>query len=206
MKKLVFILIPAVLIIWIGHSLSDSTDSNYRQQVADIRAERIRFLKNSKESPFQQFNIKYQPPAFFPVDATYKVRADLERIQNPGRTIIQNSDGSSAPYLKFAYATFQLKGQSLKLLILKPAGFGALPGTYLTAFSDATSGSTTYGGGRYLDLEIGKSSNIDIDFNLAYNPYCAYTKEYSCPLPPPENVLPLSIEAGEKAYPEHSAN
>lgn len=199
MKKLLYFLFPIVIIL-IVFSLTNQSDSGYQEQVADVRAERIRFLKNSKDSPFHQFDIKYKPLEFFDIDQKYKVRANLERIQNPSRITVQNSDGSSSPYVKFAYASFKLEGQSLKLLILKPAGFGALPNTYLTAFSDDTSGNTSYGGGRYLDLDISKSDNIQIDFNLAYNPYCAYIKEYSCPLPPAENVLPIAIEAGEKVY------
>lgn len=199
MKKLAYFLFPIIVII-LAYSLSTESDSGYTQQIADVRAERIRFLKNSKESPFHEFDITYGPLEFFSIDPKYKVRANLERIQSPSRISTQNSDGTSSLYVKFAYASFKLDGQPFKLLILKPAGFGALPNTYLTAFADETSGHTSYGGGRYLDLEIGKSDNIEMDFNLAYNPYCAYVKEYSCPLPPAENVLPIAINAGEKEY------
>jgi len=200
MKKLLFILIPVAAVAIIFYSLSGNSDEAYITKVADTRAERVRFLKTSEQSPFTQFDLKYEPLSFFTIDPSYKVRANLERIQSPTRVMIQSSDGTSAPYSKFAYASFKLQGQSFKLLILKPAGFGALPNTYFTAFADDTSGESTYGGGRYLDLQIGKSDNIEIDFNLAYNPYCAYVSEYSCPLPPAENVLPLRIEAGEKDY------
>lgn len=200
MKKLTYLLVPIVLILIAYSFLGGNNDQVYRQQVADTRAERIKFLKNSDASPFLQFDEKFRPLKFFPIDSEYKVRANLERNTQPTRTMIQNSDGSSSPYVRFAYAKFKLKGQELKLLVLKPAGFGAMPNTYLTAFSDQTSGVTTYGGGRYLDLEIGKSDNIQIDFNLAYNPYCAYVKDYSCPLPPAENMLPIAIEAGEQDY------
>ncbi|MEM7297260.1 MAG: DUF1684 domain-containing protein, partial [Bacteroidota bacterium] len=67
-------------------------------------------------------------------------------------------------------------------------------------FGDETSGETTYGAGRYLDLEIGKSDQVVIDFNKAYNPYCAYFPDFTCPLPPRENLLTVVIEAGEKDY------
>ena len=202
MKKIAYFAGIIVLLVIIYTSLSGgNNDQSYRESVADVRAERVRFLKSSEQSPFQQFDKKYQPVAYFPIDAEYKVRANLERIQSPTRIAVQNSDGSSTTYSRFAYAKFKLAGQELRLLILKPAGFGALPNTYFTAFADNTSGDTSYGGGRYLDLDIGKSDNIEIDFNLAYNPYCAYVEEYSCPFPPPENVLPLKIEAGEMAYP-----
>ncbi|WP_421872552.1 DUF1684 domain-containing protein [Marinoscillum sp.] len=202
MKKLIYLIAIAGLLAIIYYSLnSESGNAAYTQKVADVRAERVRYLKNSEQSPFQQSAEKYQPLAYFPIDTKYKVRANLERIQSPTRMAIQNSDGTTTTYSKFAYAVFQIDGQQMRLLILKPSGFGALPNTYFTAFADDTSGSSSYGGGRYLDLDIGKSDNIEIDFNLAYNPYCAYVKDYTCPLPPSENILPVKIEAGEKDYP-----
>lgn len=67
-------------------------------------------------------------------------------------------------------------------------------------FSDQTSGSETYGSGRYLDIEEQGGDSYELDFNLAYNPYCAYNEEYTCPIPPKENRLPVRIAAGEKNY------
>ena len=201
MKKILYILIPIAILATIGYSLTDnSSDPKYANRIADIRAERIRFLKSSQQSPFVQKEKKYQPLNFYTVDPKFKVRANLERINSISRIQISNSDGSKNNYNKFAYATFKLNGQPLRLLILKQTGLGSLPNAYLTAFADETSGIETYGGGRYLDLEIGKSDNIIIDFNLAYNPYCAYVSDYACPLPPPENLLAISIQAGEKDY------
>jgi len=67
-------------------------------------------------------------------------------------------------------------------------------------FSDETSGSETYKAGRYLDLEEQGGDDYELDFNLAYNPYCAYNDQYTCPIPPRENKLPIRILAGEKNY------
>jgi len=201
MRKFLYIIIPIILIIIVLNSLnSDPTDEAYTNEVADVRAERVRYLKSSQESPFVKYEIKYRPIEYFTIDPSFKVRANLERIENPQRILIPNTDGTQSTYTKFAYAKFTLENQPLKLLILKQAGFGALPNAYFTGFADETSGDLTYGGGRYLDLEISKSDNITIDFNLAYNPYCAYSEEYTCPLPPPENLLPVKINAGEKDY------
>ncbi|RED92817.1 DUF1684 domain-containing protein [Marinoscillum furvescens] len=200
MKKIIYLALILAIAAIAYSTMSGSDDPAYIQQIADERAERVRYLKTSESSPFQQYDLDFYPLEFFQIDPAYRVRANLERIQSPSRISIPSSDGSSAPYSKFAYAHFTLDGQKLKLLILKPAGFGAVPNTYFTAFADATSGETTYGGGRYLDLDIGKSDNIIIDFNNAYNPYCAYTSEYACPLPPPENLLPVAVAAGEKDY------
>jgi uncharacterized protein (DUF1684 family) len=68
------------------------------------------------------------------------------------------------------------------------------------AFGDATNGRTTYGGGRYVAVEIGAGGIATVDFNQAANPYCAYDEEYSCPLPPPGNTITTPVEAGERMY------
>ena len=71
---------------------------------------------------------------------------------------------------------------------------------YYIPFTDLTNGEETYGAGRYLDFKIPESEKVIIDFNLAYNPYCAYNHSYSCPIPPKENNLNIKIEAGEKTF------
>ena len=70
-------------------------------------------------------------------------------------------------------------------------------------FTDNTNGVETYGGGRYIDLKIPAGNTINIDFNKAYNPYCAYSDKYSCPIPPPENHLDIEIKAGIKLTDHH---
>jgi uncharacterized protein (DUF1684 family) len=78
---------------------------------------------------------------------------------------------------------------------------GPLRGKLFLAFADATSGIETYGAGRYLDVKkVPAATSIELDFNLAYNPYCAYNENFSCPFPPKENVLKVAILAGEKSY------
>jgi uncharacterized protein len=80
---------------------------------------------------------------------------------------------------------------------------GPFRGKLFLAFGDATSAKETYGAGRYLDItKTPGATTIILDFNKAYNPYCAYNETYSCPLPPPENLLNVAIRAGEKSYHE----
>ena len=195
MKKLPY-LIAFVVLILIIIVMVTGTDEGYEQTVLDKRNERISFLRNSAESPFRKMNKPFVEPEYFPVDMAYRVNATLKRLEGKKRRTIQNSDGTSDQYIEFALATFRLRDTDCQLLILKPAGFGQV--SYFTAFADETSTVTTYGAGRYLDLEIGKSDKVVIDFNLAYNPYCAYVDGFTCPFPPKENILPIAIEAGEK--------
>ncbi len=67
-------------------------------------------------------------------------------------------------------------------------------------FNDYTNGVSSYGGGRYLDIDIPAGDKTIIDFNFAYNPYCAYHDRWSCPIPPSENNLDIEVEAGVKSY------
>jgi len=196
MKKAALIIIPLGLLVFIFTQSGGSSDE-YIAEIQKFREDKHDFLKTSQGSPFVQKKIEYIPVTFFPPNPDFKVRAKLERLTTRETVTIANSDGTDVKYLKFAYARFKLGGSDHSLLILKALGFGNL---YLTAFLDETSAVSTYGGGRYLDLVVGKSDQIEIDFNKAYNPYCAYSAEYLCPLPPRENYLQVAIEAGEKDY------
>ncbi len=199
-RKVLYLLAPIAIIVSVFLLNSPTDTSAYRKYVADIRAEKIRFLKHSPDSPFNELDVKFHPIEYFPIDPEFKVTASLEKLAITEYLTIQNSDGSQSRYQKYAIAHFELQGEKLELLILKPTGFGTPEGIYFTGFTDETSELETYGGGRYIDLEIGKENSVTIDFNLAYNPYCAYMEGYICPVPPKENVLPLKITAGEKDY------
>ncbi len=107
--------------------------------------------------------------------------------------------------------------RAARLEFATPAGKGQLfayedaseghqhgPATLFVPFRDKTCGTETYGAGRYLDLEDPAGAEVLIDFNLAYNPYCAYSESYSCPLPPPENWLEIPVTAGERKYEPHT--
>ena len=196
MKKIIWIAVPLV-IVFLGWSLFSGDDSAYLDQINEEIEERKDFLRNDAQSPFVLFEVPYQEPAYFPIEAKYRVNARVERLSSKSVIQLPDNKGQKQRYQRFAWLHFRLEGQPHKLMVLKPAGgFGG--DFFFLAFSDETSGETSYGGGRYLDLEIGKSDKVVLDFNLAYSPYCAYVDEYSCPLPLRENRLNLPIEAGEK--------
>ncbi len=196
MKKVILILVPIALLVFVLTQSGGSSDE-YINEIEEFREDMHDFFKNAEASPFVQKGIEYEPVTFFPPNPDFKVRAKLDRLTTRETVSITNSDGTQAKYLKFARANFSLQGSEYSLLILKQLGFGNF---YLTAFLDETSAISTYGGGRYIDVEIGKSDQIEIDFNKAYNPYCAYIEDFLCPLPPRENYLEVAIEAGEKDY------
>ncbi|MDH5609372.1 MAG: DUF1684 domain-containing protein [Cyclobacteriaceae bacterium] len=199
MKKQHWIIFIPILIV-IGYLFfSPEDDASYRELVNKEIDSRKKFLEFNEQSPFRLFNEPYTTPSYFEIDPSYKVTATIEKINERQFVTLETSTGEPERYLKYAYLVFNLQSQPLRLLVLKPAGLGAA-NVFFCAFADATSGTLTYGGGRYLDVTLGKSQKTTLDFNLAYNPYCAYVSGYSCPLPPPENTLPISILAGEKIF------
>ena len=104
--------------------------------------------------------------------------------------------GEVRAYRRSGKVSFEVDGEPATLtLYTTPHGNG-----WFVPFRDATSGTETYGAGRYLDLERTGDGSVMLDFNLAYNPYCAYDQRYSCPLPPVENWLQVPIRAGERNY------
>ena len=109
---------------------------------------------------------------------------------------IHTSDGRERVYRRDATVTFDFDGEPITLAMYNTGQPG-----YFIPFRDSTSGKGSYGAGRYLDIEPNADGSVTVDFNYAYNPYCAYSDAYSCPLPPHENWLTVPIEAGEKDWP-----
>ena len=108
---------------------------------------------------------------------------------------VQTSDGQERLHRRDGVVSFEVAGEPVTLTLYSTGQ----PGFFIP-FRDATSGNTTYGAGRYLDIDPNADGTVTLDFNLAYNPYCAYNDAYSCPLPPFENWLQVPIEAGEIDY------
>lgn len=108
---------------------------------------------------------------------------------------VGTTDGAIRVYHRAAKVSFEVNGEEATLSLFDTGH----PGWFLP-FRDSTSGKQTYGAGRYLDLEPNEDGTVTIDFNYAYNPSCVYDEAYSCPLPPPENWLQVSIEAGEQNF------
>ena len=170
MKRIARIaILPAVLSFIISQSCSPKED--YKVEFEKYWEDKHNFFKNAEGSPFVQKNAGYEKVKVFPFNPDYRVSARLDRFTTREIVILSKSDGTGTDYLKYANVRFRIDGVEQSILVLKAPGFR---NQYLTAFGDKTSGETTYGGGRYLDLEIGKSNRITIDFNKAYHPYCAY--------------------------------
>ncbi len=199
MRKIV-ITISVLIALATGVFVITRNDSkvNYQESILDHRNKISDFMKGSSESPFANQNVEYRELSYYAPDPTYRIEADYIPIGNRQPLSLATSDGKEENYEKYGYATFQLQGKSNKLLLLRSLESSS---DYLfIPFADQTSGSETYGGGRYLNVTLTEQEHILLDFNKAYNPYCAYNENYSCPLPPKENRLNITIKAGEKNY------
>jgi uncharacterized protein (DUF1684 family) len=196
------ILILAGVIAFVLYSLRGSVSpEDYAREIGRERAEKDLFMKNEKDSPFAGSKEEFRSLVYFSPDLKYKINAELIPIENKKMMVLSTSDGLEKNYLEHAYAEFKLDGMLHRLLILEITDEGPYRGTLFLAFADETSSRETYGAGRYLELKkMPGASSIILDFNKAYNPYCAYSNNFSCPFPPKENVLKVAIRAGEKSY------
>jgi uncharacterized protein (DUF1684 family) len=138
---------------------------------------------------------------YYPVNEEFKILAKFTRIQRVQPIFIPTTTGESKKYIPYGYAEFELEGKPQKLLLYQDWEENN-PNKLSLMFADNTSGDATYGGGRYLDVPKSSTNAITIDFNMAYNPFCHFNDEYSCPIPPSANLMTVTIEAGEKLYKE----
>ncbi|QTE36928.1 DUF1684 domain-containing protein [Mucilaginibacter gossypii] len=192
--------IVLLFIFFIGqHSFAQT----HKEQIAAFRQNyKDDFLKDPR-SPLKQDDLQFL--RFYDADSIYRVTAKAELLTNQSTFIIPTFSGAGSQYVRYAQLSFTLKGKPMQLTIYKSIALSQNPAfsNYLfLPFTDATNGSETYGGGRYIDLTTKdiKNGSIVIDFNKAYNPYCAFSSGYSCPKPPDENRVDIAVEAGEKNF------
>lgn len=199
--------ICAGLILGIGTSFIAS-DKAYIKSIKKHRKERRKEFRDPRRSPLREEAKHFKRLAYFEISPAYKLEARLERTPDaiPFK-IPTNEPKVSKDYVSYGKLHFNLKGKTHQLVVYKSLAFSPLPqfrSLLFLPFRDRTTGKATYGGGRYLDLQVPEGNQLMLDFNLAYNPNCAYSEGWSCPLPPAENTLDVPVEAGEKNYPDPS--
>lgn len=142
---------------------------------------------------------------FYDADSTYRVTATVEKLTDQSSFVMPVFSGQGREHIKYALLKFTLHNKPMQLTVYTNTALANVPQyrDYLfLPFTDTTNGNETYGGGRYIDLREGdiKDGKLILDFNKAYNPYCAYSAGCSCPKPPAENDLNVAIKAGEKIF------
>lgn len=175
----------------------------YRDNILAFReAKAVNFAEDPK-APLTAADTAYLH--YYEPDSTYRVQAAVELLINEQPFRIPTSDGTSKEYVRYAKAGFRLEGKPVELMLYRSLALfadSAYRNHLFLPFTDETNGPETYGGGRYIDLSTTdiQRGQLVIDFNDAYNPYCAYSGGYRCPVPPAENNLSIAIRAGEKKY------
>lgn len=175
-----------------------------------IDKELRKFWKSHQTGLLQKFNGPIKPGDikqlnYFPPNKRWRVRAKVEQSSEVQVLELPTSAGKIKQYSTYAYLQFQIDDIDFRLPVYQYVGMGqdpVLKDHLFLPFTDLTNGETTYGGGRYIDLYTSdiQDGSIVIDFNKAYNPYCAYADGWNCPIPPKANDMEIAVEAGEKEY------
>jgi len=182
----------------------------YAEQIAKTREKKDHELAHRKKSPLQKVDRKhFHGLNYYPIDEAWKKSADFSRNISHDTLDIMTSSGRIKQFER--YGRFIIEHEATKDTLfgykrIWPEGYVYEGDPYLfIPFTDFTTGSECYGGGRYMDIPIpaDDATTVEIDFNTCYNPYCAYGGGFSCPIPPKENDLHWKVEAGEQNYGNH---
>ena len=200
MKKITFILLIFLSIISCGQENKTGHTSEIEQFQYKMNVE----FSDKKTTPLKNKDFKtFKQLSFFPVNSDFNIIAGFKRTPNEPIFEMQTTTERKPLYSQYGIATFTIDGKEFSLriyqnqkLVLDPEYTDYL----FIPFNDLTNGEGTYDGGRYIDLKTPKGNTIVIDFNMAYNPYCAYNDKYSCPIPPRANDLAIKIKAGVLAF------
>lgn len=166
-------------------------------ELTDFRAEKDEFFARHPQSPLTpEQRSDFKGLAYFPENETLRLEVKVQRLDHQQPLLMQTSTGGVQEYIRHGRFQFETEGQAAELTIYQ-SGHG-----YFLPFVDSLAGDETYPAGRYLEPEPLPGDRFLVDFNLAYNPYCAYNEMWSCPITPAENRLKVPIRAGEKLFHE----
>ncbi|WP_439153183.1 DUF1684 domain-containing protein [Winogradskyella sp.] len=185
-------------------SISCAQDKRALNEETDWQKEMNADFKDATKSPLKDKDRKkFTGLDFYKFDSTYVVKATLKRTPDAKPFKMKTTTERRPDYVQYGVVTFTLKGKEFQLSIYQNLGLLDEEGyeDYLfLPFLDDTNGNGSYSGGRYTEARIPEGDTLIIDFNTAYNPYCAYNEKYSCPIVPRENYIATEIEAGVKDF------
>ena len=166
------------------------------ENVLKIRRDKDSALQDDEESPIKD-KTQFKGLKYYPFNKDYVVDFVLEKAEKAKTVELKMTDGTTEKLILFGKIKGEIGGFTVSLVLYQHED-----GNFFLPFKDKTAPTETYGGGRFLDLPLTnvKNNRLRVDFNLAYNPYCAYNEDFACPIPPAENTLPIRIEAGEKRF------
>ncbi len=184
-------------------SLCSQVDAQtFQEEVLAFQEDLNAHYKSKEDTPLdKKARRKFKGHQFFPMNEKFRVEARFVRADSSVSFKMKTSTTRLPMYEIYGQVHFEIDGKSYSLNVYQSHTLRTMEeheNSLFLPFTDATNGLTSYGGGRYLDLEIPAGDTMLIDFNLAYNPYCAYSYRFSCPIPPKENDLNVKILAGIK--------
>jgi hypothetical protein len=163
------------------------------------RRQKDHFFKYDPHSPLlPEQQEQFTGLSYYPENPTLDLQLPVEKLEVQDEVAMQTSTGDLAQFIRWGKIRFEVGGEEAGLTIYAAVHGGG----FFLPFMDATSGEETYSGGRYLEIDPLPDGTFIVDFNMAYNPYCAYNELWSCPIPPKENRLKVRIEAGEMKFHE----
>ena len=178
--------------------------NNYESNIQHFRDSLNTHFKTDAHSPLDSTDKSgFVALTYYGIDSNYRVPFRFERKKRGKRFLMKTTTDRLPEYKVYGTLHFEIQGQLLHLTVYQNIALSktkAYKDYLFCPFKDLTNGNETYGGGRYLDFRIGDLQKGMIDFNLCYNPYCAYNHRYSCPIPPEENHLKIPINAGVRDW------
>lgn len=196
-----------LLLFLLAFSIGCAQDKQMLSGETDWQKKMNADFKDATKSPLKDKDRKnFTGLDFYKFDSTYVVTATLKRTPDAKPFKMKTTTERRPNYVQYGVITFTLKGEEYQLNIYQNLGLLDNEGyeDYLfLPFLDDTNGEGSYSGGRYTEARIPDGDTIVIDFNTAYNPYCAYNEKYSCPIVPRENYLATEVRAGVKAFKKH---
>ncbi|HEX2867541.1 MAG TPA: DUF1684 domain-containing protein [Ignavibacteriales bacterium] len=199
------VVMAAIVVIFLSGVFSRHYTAEEKQYIAEIeklRQQKDYEMQSDPQSPFNfKGKIHFEPLKYFDVDPSYVFKTKLFEYGNKDTVTVYGTKGEPRKAVRFGYVKFNFDGKNIKMNVYK--GVTRTGQEYYSIwFTDRTTNNESYGVGRYLDFE--KVDNPDyiytVDFNQAYNPYCAYSPNYSCAIPTKDDYVDIGIKAGEKKF------
>jgi uncharacterized protein (DUF1684 family) len=196
------------LLLLFAFSMMANAQTFYGTNDVEVfREGRSKEFRNKEESPLKEEDFAiFKELNYFSVSEKFRIEAEFTPTAGKKYFRMPTSSGKTKKFTKFGNLKFKLNDKNYSLNVYQAdaevlAKFPEYKDLLFIPFKDTTNGKETYGGGRYIDIKMLSTKKVILDFNLAYNPSCAYGSDrYSCPIPPKENFLQVEINAGEKSY------
>ncbi len=175
----------------------------YIKEIEQQRNEKDGYMRDNQESPFnKKGKVEFHPLNYFDVDPAFVFQSRLNEFPVKDSIVTQGTKGDPRKGVRWGYVTINFDKKEFKINVYQMTSKNSGETYFAIWFTDKTTNNETYGVGRYLDFQKSEDPEhiYQIDFNLAYNPYCAYTSSYSCTIPLKEDYIDLAIKAGEKKF------